>query len=120
MISSAPNQPTDKNYCMVTGDFNICSHGTWEQHLAKEDQLYTALTNSMARCGLVTDLFLNVDRTFRQNITEMDVDSCYDHAFVNDLLKNNIVSAKIVDKQNEDKSLFVSDHYGLAITFKVE
>eukprot|EP01083_Nonionella_stella_P308906 1091912_1 len=97
------------NVCL--GDFNICSNHTFQENYSTSHRLYDILSNVMTERGLPYDLFNNEERTFR--ITKEEPSASYDHMFVNQELKNKIVSTHLLDYH--DTNLVASDHYGLLV-----
>ena len=103
-------------YVAVMGDFNICSHGSWELDIVNEEEgLYSKLATALRKeCGLKCDLFKECERSFRYELTERP-NATYDHMFVNDALKRTCVQYGTKDwNQN---GLDMSDHLGLMAHF---
>merc|ERR1719150_964649 len=107
----------DIKYITVMGDFNICSNGSWEESLSKDQRLYTILSSKLSeQCNLNHDIFGQENRSFRYELKERP-NAMYDHMFVTNALKTVNTNALIKDWKERDT--VVSDHFGLLAEFNL-
>ena len=106
------NEGNTMRVCL--GDFNICSNHTFESRYRDGDRLYNILEDLMTANGMEHDLIKDDERTFR--VTEKEPNAAYDHVFVNQKMKDAVVSTQIVDYSDTENDVVASDHYGLLVT----